>query len=158
MHAILPDAAMVAELAAVTGELHSTVPAVANATSFDAKLVSKLFVTDSSAQIADLWDARIACLATAPSAEALVALVEAACEAARPIVVIAPRIDEGALALLAANRLRGLIEAAAVTAEPPVIAAIARHLGVAVIDGDITLAATGSARRTIAAAATLVLA
>lgn len=153
----IPDAELVAELTAITGEPAATPPDVANATTFVAQLASPLFITDSTSQIAELWDAKVICVATAlVELEPLVGLLEEVAHAGRPIVVVAPSITGPALALLAVNRLRGVAETCAVAAEPPIVAAIALHLGV--VAGAITLAAAGSVRRAIASSQGLVLA
>lgn len=127
--------------ASVAGERHAV------------RASSPYFVTDPGTWCAELHDPFVLVLgAPLATIEPLATLLLAVAEAGRPICVCAPAVQADALLLLIINKLRGIICAAAVDAEPAALAAIAAATGTDV-QGAVpaTLGSLGAARHIVVA-------
>ena len=95
---------------------------------------SGFFITDTERWCAELHDPYVLVIDRELSEpEPLIPVLEEAAASARPILVAAPAVRGDALVMLIANKLRGVIQAAAIDAPAATLAAIAAATGCDVV-------------------------
>lgn len=115
-----------------------TIPATAPGERFAVHASSSFFITDVDRWCAELHDPYVLVTDRELSTpEPLIPVLEEAAASARPILVAAPAVRHDALVMLIANKLRGVIYAAAVDAPPSTLAAIAAATGCDVVSDEI---------------------
>jgi len=124
-----------------------TIAASAPGDRFAVRASSGFFITDIERLCAELHDPYVLVTDQELSEpRSLIAVLEEAATSARPILVAAPAVRGDALLMMIANKLRGVIQAAAVDAPVSVLTAIAASTGCDVIHDEPSVAVLGSAK------------